>query len=151
MSTPTLAQPASGGQEQISTYEFLDFLFANHKKGFVEFRYFSKDTPPKINDKPDFFPLPLDRQLLDRQVLSRNGQQMITFSPAPRMKPPEKGKAGADADVSEIACIWADLDYDKVPGGPIEIFKRINSLLLRPSWLKPHKREKGSTAFLINY
>jgi hypothetical protein len=135
MTIPTLAQPASGGQEQFSTYEFLEFLFANHKRGFIEFRYFSKGSKPKINDTPDFFPLPLDPILLDRQVLSRNGAQMVTFGPAPRMRPAEKGKAGADTDVSEIACIWADLDYDKVPGGPIEVIRRVHSLALRPSFV----------------
>jgi uncharacterized protein (DUF927 family) len=133
MSFPTLAQPASRGQEENSTHKFLDFLFAGHKKGFVEFRYFTKGVPPKINDDPDFFPLPLDPMIIDRQVLSRNGRQMVAFGPAPRMKPAEKKKAGADADVSEISCIWADLDYDKTPGGVIEVVRRVHGLSLRPS------------------
>jgi uncharacterized protein (DUF927 family) len=135
MSTPTLAQPVPRGQEQNSTYEFLNFLFANHQKGFIEFRYFSQGPKPKIDDAPDFFPLPLDPLLLERQVLSRNGRQMITFSPAPRLRPAKKGEAGKDSDVSEIACIWADLDSDKVDGGTIEVIRRVNSLSLRPSFV----------------
>ncbi len=133
MSFPTLAQPVPRGQEENSTHKFLDFLFAGHKKGFVEFRYFTKGVPPKINDNPDFFPLPLDPMIIDREVLSRNGRQMVAFGPAPRMKPAEKKKAGADADVSEISCIWADLDYDKTPGGVIEVVRRVHGLSLRPS------------------
>ncbi len=132
MSFQTLPQLAHGEQEENSTCKFLDFIFAGHRQGFVEFRYFSAGVP-KINDSPDFFPLPLDRQIVERQVLPRSGRQMVTVGLAPRMQPAKKGKAGADADVSEIGCIWSDLDYDKTPGGAIEVVRRVHDLQLRPS------------------
>jgi len=66
-------------------------------------------------------------------VLSRNGRQMITFSPAPRLLIPERGKEGRDQDCVSTTCVWADLDYKQAAGGAIEVIKRIRGFPLRPS------------------
>ncbi|HEX8369797.1 MAG TPA: DUF927 domain-containing protein [Pyrinomonadaceae bacterium] len=132
MMNEIIPRPASGGQDFDSTHKFLDFLFSEYRTGFAEFRYFSAGTP-KVNDNPDYFPLPLDKELIEQQVLTRRSRQMITFGPAPRLRPAKKGKAGTDADVAEIGCLWSDLDYDKTPGGAIEVIRRVKSLALPPS------------------
>lgn len=133
MSFQTLAQPESIGQDLLPAQKFLFFLFERHCHGYIEFRYFSAGQP-KVNDSSDFIPLPLeDKSFISEQVLSRRQRQMITFGPAPRIRPAKKGKAGSDRDIAEIGCLWADLDYDKIQGGAIEVVSLIQNLPLRPS------------------
>lgn len=147
MSPETLPHPAFEEQRLSTAYKFLDFIFAPFEQGFVELRYFGAGASPKIAEESDYFPLPLDggssgsgggNNLADiiKQIESKNGSRMITFGPAPRLRLPKKGKNGAAAaaaDVAEIACIWANLDYDRMPGGAIETMERIGLLELRPS------------------
>lgn len=140
-----LPQPASGGQEVISLpagppgphpdpRRYLDFIFEGVDGRYVEFFYFKKGQKGKPDGPADFLPLPLDHDLVARQVLRRSGLQGIAVGVAPRFRKPEKCyEAGKNSDIIEVTCIWADLDFKSVPGGAIEVFRRIKDLPLRPS------------------
>jgi uncharacterized protein (DUF927 family) len=136
MSVTTLAQKQTQIQELESTHKFLDFIFSPHKgRGFIELRYFGGGKSPKVKGSPDYFSLPFsdNTEELNKKILQRINDQMITFGPAPRMRKPNLGKAGKDADIAEVSCIWADLDYDKYNGGAMEVAELINGLELKPS------------------
>ncbi len=127
-------------EQHISTaYKFLDFIFDPFDRGFIEFKYFEAGAAQKPGDPSDFVPLPLPlehekiTEFLKQQVFFKNGQQSIAVGPAPRTRLPKKGKNSQEGDIEEIGCIWADLDYDKTPGGTIEVIKRISNLELRPT------------------
>src|SRR5205085_625488 len=36
-------------------------------------------------------------------------------------------------DVREVTCVWGDSDFKNVPGGAIEVYRRLNDLPLKPS------------------
>jgi hypothetical protein len=141
MRTENLAQPAEGWQppisidtaDEVAAFKFLDFVFEGVRGGFVEFRYFGAGPKPKVVDQSSYLKLPLDRERITTEVLSRNGRQMITVGPAPRVETPQRGKAGKDQDVISTTCIWADLDFKQAEGGAIEVIRRIRKFPLRPS------------------
>lgn len=136
-----ISQPAEGGQppfsiqraDEAAALKFLDFIFEGAGGGFVEFRYFGSGPKPKVVDQPTYLKLPLDRDRVIREVLTRNGRQMITVGVAPRFQRPERGKAGKDQDVASVTCVWADLDYKHAQGGALEVARRVRDFPLRPS------------------
>jgi putative DNA primase/helicase len=138
-----LPQPAPGGQGAISlltgtrhdTFKFLDFIFEGVPTGrFVEFFYFKPGKKPKPAGPSDFIPLPLDRDRVAAQVLQRDGRQGIAVGVAPRYTRPEKKyEAGKSRDVLEVTCVWGDIDFKNVPGGAIEVYRRIDALPLKPT------------------
>jgi hypothetical protein len=121
------------GHEKQQTFNFLSFIFESLSEGFVEFRYFCAGQKPKVIDRSTYLGLPLDIEKVAREVLVRNGKQMITVGLAPRCRIPPKGSAGRDQDIQQIGCIWADLDYKHAKGGAIEVVERIRDFPLRPS------------------
>jgi hypothetical protein len=136
-----LPQTASGGQQsntifppdEQAAFKFLDFLFKDLRGGYIEFRYFSAGPKPRVVDESTYLPLPYERDRVLKEVLSRNGYQMITVGPAPRFELPERGKAGKDRDVICTPCVWADLDFKQSEGGAAEVIRRIRHFPLRPT------------------
>jgi hypothetical protein len=114
-------------------FKFLDFIFSDTVGGFIEFRYFSAGRRPKVTGKPSYYSLPLDQETALEDVLSRNGQQMITVGIAPRCRVPSKDGIGKRQDVLQVNCLWANLDNKRMPGGAIEVIRRIHEFPLRPS------------------
>lgn len=141
MRTENVSQPLEGWQppvsidtaDEVAAFKFLDFVFEGLRGGFIEFRYFGAGPKPKVVDKSSYLKLPLDRERIITDVLSRNGRQMITVGPAPRVETPQRGKSGKDQDVISTTCIWADLDFKQAEGGAIEVIQRIRRFPLRPS------------------
>ena len=119
--------------DQATTWRFLDFIFEGATAGYIEFRYFSAGRKPRVIDHPAYHTLPLDHAEVHAELLSRNGQQMITVGVAPRCRIPPRGAAGKDSDVVEVGCIWANLDNKEAEGGGIEVMRRIRDFPLRPS------------------
>jgi hypothetical protein len=113
--------------------KFLELIFSDTLGGFVEFRYFTVGRRPKMTGKPSYYSLPLDHEAALADVLSRNGQQMITVGIAPRCRIPSKGGIGKRQDVLQVNCLWANLDNKRASGGAIEIIRRIHEFPLRPS------------------
>src|ERR1051326_2888129 len=101
---------------------------------FSVFYYSSGGKKARPAGPADFLTLPLDRDRVVAQVLQRDGKQGITFGVAPRYTRPEKRyEAGKSRDVLEVNCVWGDIDFKNVPGGAIEIYRRLNDLPLKPS------------------
>jgi hypothetical protein len=125
----TLPCPA----DYAATFKFLDFIFDGIVDAFVEFRYFSSGRRPKSIDHPTYLNLPLDHDRIAGDVLSLNGQRMITIGLAPRCRIPAKGRPGRNEDVLQVGCIWANLDYARSRGGAIDVISRIREFPLRPS------------------
>lgn len=67
-----------------TTFRFLDFLFEGVTQGWVEFQYSLPGKKPKRAAPPTFLSLPLDRDHLLKEVLSRDDRHVISFGPAPR-------------------------------------------------------------------
>ncbi|MDT5061153.1 MAG: putative primase/helicase [Acidobacteriota bacterium] len=141
MRTENVSQPLEGWQpsvsidttDEVAAFKFLDFVFEGIRGGFIEFRYFGAGLKPKVVDQSSYLKLPLDRERVTTEVLSRNGRQMVTVGPAPRVEAPQRGKAGKDQDVISTTCIWADLDFKQAEGGAIEVVQRLRRFPLRPS------------------
>lgn len=114
-------------------FRFLDLLFEGMAPGFVEFQYFLSGKKAKRADTPSFLSLPLDRDQLLTQVLSRNGRQVIGFGPAPRSLTPTRGVAGKEHDVLQVRCAWVSVEHARTKGGAIEALRRIHDFPLRPS------------------
>lgn len=113
--------------------KFLNFIFDGAVGGFAEFRYFTSGRRPKVIGKPSYYPLPFDQEASLAEVLSRNGQQMITVGLAPRCHIPMRGGIGKGQDVLQVNCLWANLDNKRAVGGAIEVIRRIDEFPLRPS------------------
>lgn len=122
-------QPA----DHVAAGKFLDFIFSGAVSGFIEFRYFTPGRRSKVIGKPSYYPLPLDDETALAEVLSRNGQQMITMGLAPRCRIPVNGGIGKGQDVLQINCLWANLDNKRMAHGAIEVIRRIDEFPLRPS------------------
>lgn len=141
MSEITGTQPAAEAQQDETgnpadaeaALRFLDFIFAGVTGGFAEFRYFGAGRRPKKADEPTYLSLPIDRNQLASQVLSRNGTQVITVGLAPRCRVPTRGKPGKDGDITQVNCVWVHLDYNRASRGALEIVQRIRNFPLRPS------------------
>jgi hypothetical protein len=125
----TQVQPA----DQAAARRFLEFTFSDGAGGFVEFRYFTAGRRPKVSGKPSYYPLPLKYDEALGEVLTYNGQQMITVGLAPRCRIPAKGGIAKSQDVLQVNCLWANLDNRRARGGALEIVRRIHDFPLRPS------------------
>jgi hypothetical protein len=123
------ARPA----DSAAARKFLDFIFSDTASGFVEFRYFTAGRRPKVTGRSSYYSLPLDHASGLAEVLSRNGQQMITVGLAPRYHIPGKGSIGKGPDVLQVNCLWANLDHKRATGGAIEVIRRIHEFPLSPS------------------
>lgn len=124
-----VTQPA----DKEAASKFLAFIFSGVAGGFVEFRYFTSGRRPKVIGKPSYYSLPLDHEATFAEVLSRNGQQMISVGLAPRCRIPTNGGVSKGQDVLQINCLWANLDNKRAAGGAIEVLRRIDEFPLRPS------------------
>lgn len=116
-----------------ATFRFLDFLFEGVAPGFVEFQYFLPGKKPNRTAPPTFLSLPLDRERLCTEVLSRGGRQVLGFGPAPRCRIPPRGAAGKEHDVLQVRCAWVTIEHSRTKGGAIEALRRIRDFPLRPS------------------
>jgi hypothetical protein len=125
--------PSAQPGNHVESSRFLDFIFSGTTGGFVEFRYFTSGQRPKVVDKPSYYSLPLDQEAALADVLSRNGQQMITVGLAPRFHVPSKGGISKGQDILQVNCLWANLDNKHAAGGAIEVIRRIHEFPLRPS------------------
>jgi len=123
----------SGPADYPDTFKFLDFIFAGTTEGFVEFRYFAAGRRSTASGPSTYHALPLNHERVVEEVLRRNGQQTITFGPAPRCRIPRKEGSAKDHDVLRVGCIWATLESKRIKGGVIETMKRVRDLTLRPS------------------
>jgi hypothetical protein len=123
----------SGPADYQDTFKFLNFIFAGMTGDFVEFRYFAASRRFTASGPSTYHALPLNREQVVEDVLRRNGQQTITFGPAPRCRIPRKDGGGKDHDVLQVSCVWAALEPKKVKGGVIEAMKKVRDLPLRPS------------------
>jgi Domain of unknown function (DUF927) len=113
--------------------KFLEFIFSDSAGGFIEFRYFTAGRRPKVTGKSSYYHLPLNYDEALGEVLTRNGQQMITVGLAPRCRVPPKGGVAKSQDVLQVNCLWANLDNRRARGGALEVIKRIHEFPLRPS------------------
>lgn len=119
--------------ENETAFRFLDLLFEGVAHGFVEFQYFLPGKKPRRADPPSFLSLPLDRDQLLTEVLSRAGRQAISFGPAPRCLTPPRGMTGREHDVLQVRCAWASVEHARTKGGAVEALRRIRDFPLRPS------------------
>lgn len=138
MSSPPSApdtQPDTPGvrADREMTFRFLDLLFEGVAPGLVEFQYSLPGKKPNRTGPPTFLSLPLDRDRLCSEVLSRGGSQVITFGPAPRCRIPPRGAAGKEHDVLQVRCAWSSIEHARTKGGAIEALRRIRAFPLRPS------------------
>jgi len=121
-------------QKKESTNRFLKFIFNDFQSGFVEFRYLSTEKRRKGARSEYFSTQAINLEKITPYQFSQGEKQIITFGPAPRLRPAVKPKKiSTDADVDQIGCIWADLNYEKTQGGIIEVIERIYNLPIRPS------------------
>jgi hypothetical protein len=129
------ARPDTSGltPDYETTLRFLDLLFEGVAPGFVEFQYSLPSKKPRHRDLPTFLSLPLDRDRLRSEVLSRGGRQVITFGTAPRCRIPSRGSAGKEHDVLQARCAWTSIEHARTKGGAIEALRRIRDFPLRPS------------------
>ena len=115
------------------TLKFLDLLFTGMAGGFIEFRHIAAGRKLTAAGQVTYLPLPLERERIVSAVLGSNGQQTITFGPAPRYRIPARGAGGKEHHVLQVGCVWATFAHRRFKGGLIEVLRRVRDLPLRPS------------------
>jgi hypothetical protein len=128
-----LPQSSAAPSDHAAAGKFLDFIFRDYAGGYIEFRYFTPGRRPKVIGKPSYYSLPLNHEAAFAEVLSRNGQEMITVGVAPRCRVPANRGIGKGQDILQVNCLWANLDNKRASGGAIEVLRRIEEFPLRPS------------------
>lgn len=111
-------------------FKILKFIFQHAGAGgFVEFQTTKSDKRKVL--RRDYLSLPPDAAEFYAEIGEELSDGFLTFGPAPRRR--KSAKRGTDADVAEIGCLWAELSFDRVPGGVLGVVERLSSLTLRPS------------------
>jgi hypothetical protein len=114
-------------------FKFLDFLFDSVTNSFIEFKYFSPGRRHKIAGRSTYLSIPLEHERVKSEVLNSHSDQTIMVGLAPRCRVPAGGRAGRNQDVLQVGCVWAGIDYQRAPGGAIDVLRRMQDLPLRPS------------------